>query len=97
MTAVPVILIINIDHHFPTVSYARSIPTIAFAHIFFAFAINSSIAAFFHSMSDCSYDPDLPPNISVTDAKRSLTTLAPTMTSDETNQMYSLIGFPSMV
>jgi hypothetical protein len=91
---VPVILIINIDH-LPTAPYAISTPMIPSAHNFSAFAISSCIAAFLPSISDVSYELDLPPKISVSHANISLTILAPTITSAEINPRYCDTGLLS--
>ena len=55
------------------------------------------MASFLPPISALSYDHDLPQNISVREANISFTTFAQTMTSDEINPRYSLIGFPSIV
>jgi len=74
--------------HLPTALYAMSMPIIPSAHRLVALAIISFIASFLPEMRADSYDHDLPPKISVIDAKISLTMLAPTMTSAEMNHRY---------
>jgi hypothetical protein len=84
-TAVPVILITNIEFFFHTLEYAKSIQTIPSAPISVAFLTSSSIQRFFPSMKLFSYEFDLQPNIFVIDAIKSLNAFTQRTTSADIN------------